>query len=44
MTDRTTLGRLQVATELQRFIDEEVLPGTGLDTAAFWSGVDQLVH
>lgn len=44
MTDRTTLGRLQVATELQRFIDEEVLPGTGLDTAAFWSGVDELVH
>ncbi|MXS17907.1 malate synthase G [Pseudomonas oryzihabitans] len=44
MTDRTTLGRLQVATELQRFIDEEVLPGTGLDTAAFWSGVDKLVH
>ncbi|MCI1009692.1 malate synthase G [Pseudomonas oryzihabitans] len=44
MTDRTTLGRLQVATELQRFIDAEVLPGTGLDTAAFWSGVDQLVH
>lgn len=44
MTDRTTLGRLQVATELQRFIDEEVLPGTGLDTAPFWSGVDTLVH
>jgi len=44
MTDRITLGRLQVATELQRFIDEEVLPGTGLDTAAFWSGVDTLVH
>lgn len=44
MTDRTTLGRLQVATELQRFIDAEVLPGTGLDTAAFWSGVDALVH
>lgn len=44
MTDRTTLGRLQVATELQRFIDAEVLPGTGLDTAAFWSGVDELVH
>ncbi|MDT3722505.1 malate synthase G [Pseudomonas oryzihabitans] len=44
MTDRTTLGRLQVATELQRFIDEEVLPGTGLATAAFWSGVDTLVH
>lgn len=44
MTDRITLGRLQVATELQRFIDEEVLPGTGLDIAAFWSGVDTLVH
>ena len=28
MTQRTTLHRLQVATELQQFIDAEVLPGT----------------
>ncbi|AEC21528.1 malate synthase G [Pusillimonas sp. T7-7] len=44
MSERTTSNRLQVATELYRFIQEEALPGTGLDAAAFWSGFDQLVH
>ena len=33
MTDRTPLHRLQVATVLQRFIDEQVLPGTGVEPA-----------
>jgi malate synthase len=31
MTDRTTVHRLQVATNLHRFIDEQVLPGTGVE-------------
>jgi len=44
MTDRTPLHRLQVATVLQRFIDEQVLPGTGVEPAAFWRGFDALVH
>ncbi|WP_119353560.1 malate synthase G [Azohydromonas sediminis] len=44
MTARTTRHRLQVATVLARFIDEEVLPGTGVDTAAFWAGFDALAH
>ena len=44
MTERVTLGRLQVAANLQRFIEDEVLPGTGFEAAAFWSGFDQLVH
>jgi len=43
-TPRTTVHRLQVATSLQRFIDEQVLPGTGIDRAAFWHGFDALVH
>ena len=43
MTDRTTLHGLQVATTLQRFVDEQVLPGTGIDSAAFWTGFDALV-
>jgi len=44
MTARTTIHRLQVATSLQRFIDDEVLPGTGVDRDAFWRGFDALVH
>ena len=44
MTERVTLGRLQVAANLQRFIEDEVLPGTGVEATAFWSGFDQLVH
>jgi malate synthase len=44
MTARTIHHRLKVATPLARFIDDEVLPGTGVDAAAFWAGVDALVH
>ena len=44
MTDRTPVHRLQVATTLYRFINEQVLPGTAVEPAAFWQGVDALVH
>jgi malate synthase len=44
MTARTTLHRLQVATPLVRFIDDEVLPGTGVSPEAFWAGFDAIVH
>jgi malate synthase len=44
MTARTSLHGLQVATRLQRFIDDEVLPGTGVASADFWRGFDALVH
>jgi len=44
MTARTARHRLQVATPLARFIDEEVLPGTGVDAASFWAGFDTLAH
>jgi malate synthase len=43
-TPRTACHRLQVATVLYRFIEDKVLPGTGVDSAAFWSGFDALVH
>jgi len=43
MTERTPIHRLQVATELQQFIDTQVLPGTGVDVAAFWKGFDAIV-
>jgi malate synthase len=32
MTDRVNRQRLQAAANLQRFIDEEVLPGSGIGT------------
>ena len=44
MTQRTQVNRLQVATVLQQFIDQEVLPGTGLDSSVFWKGFDTIAH
>ena len=43
-TPRTTCLRLQVATVLYRFIEDKVLPGTGIDSARFWAGFDAIVH
>ncbi|MFZ7308916.1 malate synthase G [Comamonas jiangduensis] len=43
MTARTQVHGLQVANELHTFINEQVLPGTGVDAAAFWKGFDALV-
>ena len=40
---RTPLHRLHVATPLLRFIDDEVLPGTGITPAHFWAGFDAIV-
>ena len=44
MTARTTCHGLQVATVLYRFIEDKVLPGTGIDSADFWKGFDAIVH
>ena len=38
MTDRTTVHALQVATNLYRFVEDQVLPGTGISNEAFWKG------
>ena len=43
MTDRTTVHGLQVANELHQFINDQVLPGTGIAPATFWQGFDALV-
>ncbi len=43
MSARTPIHRLQVATELHQFIEEQVLPGTGIDSARFWQGFDAIV-
>jgi malate synthase len=44
MTNRTNCHRLQVATQLHRFIEDKVLPGTGISSASFWKGFDALAH
>ena len=42
-TARTQVHQLQVATELYDFIEREVLPGTGVDSARFWEGFNAIV-
>ncbi|WFF41005.1 malate synthase G [Salinicola endophyticus] len=44
MTQRVSHHRLQVATELERFLNQEALPGTGVDPDTFWRGFDALIH
>jgi malate synthase len=44
MSSRTKIHGLQVDTALHDFINNEVLPGTGVAPAAFWQGFDTLVH
>jgi len=44
MSNRTTVHRLHVANELHRFIEEQVLPATGVKSSAFWAGFDAIVH
>ena len=41
---RTPIRGLQVATVLFRFIEDEVLPGTGITSARFWAGFDAIVR
>ncbi|VTU38429.1 Malate synthase G [Variovorax sp. PBL-H6] len=43
MTARTTVHGLQVATELHRFIEDQVLPATGVASDVFWKGFDAIV-
>lgn len=43
MTERTTKNRLQVATNLCLFVDNQVLPGTGVTPDKFWEGFSSIV-
>ena len=38
------INGLRVSGVLRKFVDEEALPGTGVDSVAFWNGFGQLVH
>ena len=44
MSERTSRHGLRVAAALDRFIEREVLPGTGVKPADFWQGFATLVH
>jgi malate synthase len=44
MTQRTQAHRLQVATHLYRFVEDKVLPGTGIKSPDFWRGFDAIAH
>ena len=44
MTARITCHRLHVAASMYRFIEDEVLPGTGIDSPVFWKGFDAIVN
>ena len=44
MDDRVQTGGLSVAGTLHRFVNEEALPGTGIDPDAFWAGADAIIH
>ena len=37
-------GRLSIAENLLKFVDNELLSGTDIDSKKFWSGFDQAVH
>ncbi|MFD3593145.1 malate synthase G [Nocardia sp. NPDC058640] len=44
MTERIQVGGLQVASVLHDFIENEALPGSGVDSAAFWAGAEQVIN
>lgn len=43
LTNRIQVGGLQVAEELHAFVRDEALPGSGIDEAAFWAGVEAIL-
>ncbi|EON31565.1 malate synthase G [Gordonia terrae C-6] len=43
MSDRITVNGLQVATVLHDFINNEALPGSGVDADAFWAGAASVI-
>jgi malate synthase len=44
MNEMLDVWGLRIARELHDFVEQEALPGTGVDPAAFWSGVSAIVH
>ena len=44
MTGYVQKGGVQVAQVLYDFINEQAIPGTGIDVERFWAGFDALVN
>ncbi len=44
MTERVQLGGIQVAKNLYDFVNNEAIPGTGLDADKFWAEFDRIVN
>lgn len=44
MTERVEIGGLQVAKVLFDFVNNEAIPGTGLNADAFWAGAAGVIH
>ncbi len=44
MTERVQVGGLQVAKNLFDFVNNEAIPGTGVDGDKFWAEFDKIVH
>ncbi|MCW2847504.1 MAG: malate synthase, partial [Marmoricola sp.] len=44
MDQRVQIGGLSVAETLHRFVQEEALPGSGIEAEAFWDGAGAIIH
>ncbi|WP_144776391.1 malate synthase G [Marinobacter maritimus] len=44
MTERVQLGGIQVAKNLYDFVNNEAIPGTGIDAEKFWAEFDKIVN
>ena len=44
MTEHVHVGGLQVAKVLFDFVNNEAIPGTGLNADQFWAGADKVIH
>jgi malate synthase len=44
MTEYVTRGGLQVSADLERFVTDEALPGTGIDATTFWERFSAVVQ
>ncbi|MCH8497519.1 MAG: malate synthase G [Marinobacter sp.] len=44
MTERVQVGGLQVAKNLYDFINNEAMPGTGVDADKYWAEFDKIIH
>jgi len=44
MNERVQIGGLQVASELYQLVNEQVIPGTGVDSEKFWADFESILN